>query len=147
MSIGPLSEKFNIVSSDHGRTQKCDFCVSVDKTNFTDHHTPDTINGFRDSVLFCKMHVCYCTIRKNFQHFHSFSSGLLIKQCKRQAIAIVRLYLWKQTISKCFWTYLALHIFIQIVEYIDYSIAKKLKNNWSNICSKMSKAGINLWMV
>ena len=31
--------------------QKCDFCVSVGKTNFTDHYTPE--------------------------HFHSFSSGLL----------------------------------------------------------------------
>ena len=34
------------VSNDHGRTQKFDFCVSVVKTNFTDDHTPDTINGF-----------------------------------------------------------------------------------------------------
>ena len=32
----PCSEKFNIVSNNHGRTQKCDFCVSVCKTNFTD---------------------------------------------------------------------------------------------------------------
>ena len=42
---------------------KCDFCVSVCKTNFTDHHTPDTIHGFRDSVLVCKMHDCYCIPR------------------------------------------------------------------------------------
>ena len=42
----PRSEKFNVVSNDHGRTQKFDFCVSVVKTNFTDDHTPDTINGF-----------------------------------------------------------------------------------------------------
>ena len=75
LSVGPPSKKFNIVSNDHGRTQKCDFCVSVGKTNFTDYHTPDTINGFRDSVLVCKMHDCYCTIRKNFEHFHSFSSS------------------------------------------------------------------------
>ena len=38
------SEKFNMVSNDHGRKQKCDFCVSLFKTNFTDHHTPDTIH-------------------------------------------------------------------------------------------------------
>ena len=61
-------EKFNIVSNDHGRTQ-----VSVGKTNFTDHHTPDTIKGFRDSVPVCKMHDCYCTISKNFEKFYSFS--------------------------------------------------------------------------
>ena len=72
MSVRPRSEKFNIVSNDHGRTQKCDFCVSVVKTNFADHHTPDTINGFRDSFLVCKMHNFYCTIGKNFEHFHSF---------------------------------------------------------------------------
>ena len=40
---------------DHGRTQKCNFCVSVCKTNFTDHHTPNTIHGFRGSILVCKM--------------------------------------------------------------------------------------------
>ena len=28
-----VRKKFNIVSKNHGRTQKCDFCVSVDKTN------------------------------------------------------------------------------------------------------------------
>ena len=85
MSVGSRSEKFNIVRNDHGRTQKCDFCVSVGKTNFTDHNTPDAINEFRDSVLVCKMHDCYCTIRKNFEHFHPFSSGLLIKRCKQWA--------------------------------------------------------------
>ena len=46
MSVGPCSEKFNIVSNDHERTQKCDFCVSVCKTNFTDHQTPDKIQPF-----------------------------------------------------------------------------------------------------
>ena len=75
-----LSEKFNTVSNEHGRTQKCNFCVSFDKTSFTDHHTPDTINGFKDSILVCKMHGSNCTIRKNFRHFHSFPSGLLIKR-------------------------------------------------------------------
>ena len=55
----PFSEKFNIVSNDHGRKQKCDFCVSDWKTNLTDHHTPDTIDGFRDSVLVCKIYDCY----------------------------------------------------------------------------------------
>ena len=89
VSVGPRSEKFNIVSNDHGHTQKCDFCLSVGKTNITDHDTPDTINGFRDSVLVCKMHDRYCAIRKNFEHFHSSSPGLLIKRCKQQAITMV----------------------------------------------------------
>ena len=39
-------EKFHIVSNDHGRRQKCDFCVG--ETNFTDHDTPKKINGFRE---------------------------------------------------------------------------------------------------
>ena len=71
MSVGCRSKKFNIVSKDHGLTQKCNFCVSVCKTNFTDHWTPDTIHGFRDSVLVCEMHDWYCTMCKNFEHFYS----------------------------------------------------------------------------
>ena len=31
MSVVPGSEKSNIVSNDHGRTQKCDFCVQFVK--------------------------------------------------------------------------------------------------------------------
>ena len=84
MFLGPRSEKFNIVSNGHGRTLKCDCGVSVGKTNFRDHHTPDTIYGFKDLVLACKMHDCYYTIRKNFEHFHSShpafsSSGKLLQ--------------------------------------------------------------------
>ena len=73
MSVGPRLEKFNIVSKDHGRTQKCDFCISVCKTNFADHHTPDKIPRFRDSLLVCKMHDS--TILKNIEHVHSFRSN------------------------------------------------------------------------
>ena len=51
--------------------EKCDFCVSFCKTNFTDHSTPDTIHGFRDSVLVRKVHQGYCAICKNFEHFDS----------------------------------------------------------------------------
>ena len=83
LSVDPGSKKFNIVSNDHGRTQKCDFCISVGIINFTDHRTPDKIHGFRDAALVCKMHDCYCTIRKYFEHFYSFSLGLVIKRCKR----------------------------------------------------------------
>ena len=43
------------------------FAFQFVKTNFTDHDTPDTTHGFRDSVLVCKMHDCYCT-----QKFRAF---------------------------------------------------------------------------
>ena len=67
-------EKFNIVSNNHGRTQKCNFCVSVRKSNFTNHHAPNnTIHSFRYSVLVCKLHDCM--MHKNFEHFHSFPSS------------------------------------------------------------------------
>ena len=125
MSVGPHSEKFNIVSNDHGRTQKCGFCVSVGKTNFTNHHTPDTINGFKESVLVCKMHDRYSTIRKNFEHSHSFSSGLLIKtasDCNGQTSYM------KTNHFKMLLNYLTLNILTQIVQYIDYSIAKNSLN-------------------
>ena len=53
-------EKFNIVSNNHGRTQKCDFCASIDKSNFADHHTTYKINSFMDSSLICRLYNCYC---------------------------------------------------------------------------------------
>ena len=75
--LSARSEKFNIVSNDHGRMLNCDFCIPVCKTDFTDHHTLlrswNTIHGFRDSVLVCKMY--NCMIRKNFEHFDSFPSS------------------------------------------------------------------------
>ena len=43
------------------------FAFQFVKTSLTDHHTPDTVHGFRDSVLVCKIHDCYCTIRKNLE--------------------------------------------------------------------------------
>ena len=133
MSVGLCSEKFNIVSKDYGHTQKCGFCVSVGKTNFTGYHTPDTINGFRDSILVCKMHDCHCTIRKNFQHFHSFSSGLLIKQQGKglQWVGYVKTNHFK----------MLLNVFNTRYTYL------LLKNNLTNICSKISKIGMNLWMM
>ena len=52
LCVDPRSEKF-IVSNDHGRTQKCDFCISVCKTNFTDHHKPGGClsNNWKPSFL------------------------------------------------------------------------------------------------
>ena len=37
------------------------------RKHFTDHHIAHTIHGFWDSVLACKIHDCYCRIRKNFE--------------------------------------------------------------------------------
>ena len=87
MSAGPRPEKFNIAINDHGRKQKCGSCVLVGKINFTDHHTPDTKNGFRDSVLVCKMCDYYCTIRKNFEHLRSCRPSHQAKQ----VISMIRL--------------------------------------------------------
>ena len=71
--------------------QKCNFCISVGKTNFTDHHKPDTINSFRDSVLVCKIYNCYCTVQ--YAKFQAFLF-LLIRPSHEamQVIATVRLY-------------------------------------------------------
>ena len=43
------------------------FAFQCVKTSLTEHQTPDTVHGFRDSVLVCKIHDCYCTIRKNLE--------------------------------------------------------------------------------
>ena len=77
------SEKSDIVSNDHGRTQKCDFCVSVGKTKFTDHYTPNTMKRFSDSVL-------VTTDYEKIPSIPFFSSDLLTL-IKRQAIAMVTL--------------------------------------------------------
>ena len=119
-----------MVSNDHGRTQKCDFCILVCKTNFIDHHTLHTLHGFRDSVLVYKMYDCM--IRKNFEHFHSFHPGM-------QAIR------WKQTTSKWFWTHLALH-FIYLFKFYSILIILFLKNNLTNIYCKINKIVMNVWM-
>ena len=101
LSVGPRSEKFNIVSNDHGRTQKFDFCGSLRQTNFTDHHTPDAIKGFSDSVLVCKIHDYYCTIRKLFEHFHSFSSGLLTLMKRNYFKMLSNVFSTTYTYSNC----------------------------------------------
>ena len=85
----PRSEKFTIVSNDHGHTEKCDLCVSVCKTNFRDHQTPYTIQGFTDSLLVCKIHDC-----KNMQKsvkYAKISSIFAPSLQAMQAIAMVRL--------------------------------------------------------
>ena len=85
---------FNIVSNDHGRTQKRDFCVSVGKTNLTDHHTPDTINDLGIQFWFVKCTTATVRYTKLFiisiPSHQAFPST--IKQCKRETIAMVRLY-------------------------------------------------------
>ena len=85
----PRSEKFTIVSNDHGHTEKGDLCVSVCKTNFRDHHTPNTIQGFTDSLLVCKMYDC-----KNMQKsvkYAQISSIFIPSLQAMQAIPMVRL--------------------------------------------------------
>ena len=79
MSVGPRLEKFHIVSNNHEHTQKCDYCVSVGKTNFTDHHTPDTITALGIQLWSVKY--------KNCKHLFPF---LLIRPIHQamQAIAM-----------------------------------------------------------
>ena len=136
MSVGPSSEKFNIVSNDHGRTQKCDFCVSVCKTIFTDHHILDTIRGFRDSVLVCKMKDCYITISTNFAYFNSFPSS-------DASDCMVRLYENKPLQN----AFKRIQHYIYLLKLYSISIILLLKNNLTNICSKISKIRMNLWLV
>ena len=84
-SDGGPGEKFNIVSNDHGCTQKCDFCFicqfspssfvspgflcniekfGAEKIFYRPSHTIRKLHSFRDSVLLCKMYDCYGRVRK-----------------------------------------------------------------------------------
>ena len=126
MFVGPRSKKFNIVSDNHGRTQKCDFCISVCKINFTDHHKllQYTILEIRFWSLKCTT----VTVRRKLEHFFSFPSGM-------QAIAMV--YEIKALQN-------ALNLFSTTYIYSNcISIILLLKNNFTNICSKKSKTEIN----
>ena len=108
-----------------------DFCVSVCKTNFTDHHTPDTRHDFRDLVLVCKRHDCYCT-----QKFRAFPF-LPIKRCKR-----LQRYIKSNHFK------MPLNVFSTTSTYSN-SIVYRLFYCWkiTSICSNISKTGINLWVV
>ena len=133
MSVGPRSKNFEITSNNHGRTQKWDFCGSVCKTNFTDHHTPDTIHGFRILVLVCKMRDCYCT-----QKFRAFLF-LPIRRCKRLQCRMKSNHF--KMLSNVFSTTYAYS------NCIVYRLFYCWKNYLTNICTKISKTGMNLWMV
>ena len=65
----PRTERFNIVSNDHGRTQKYPLWEFEVRKYFTDHHIPYTTHGFGDSVLVGKIHDCYCRIPKNLEQY------------------------------------------------------------------------------
>ena len=87
--------------------RKSDFCVSDCKTSFTDHHAPDTIHGFRESVLVCKMFNCYCTIS-------NISSISISRYQAMQVIAIIRPAYENKLLESVF-KRLAQHILMQIV--------------------------------
>ena len=86
------------------------------KKHFTHNRTPNTIHGFRDSVLVHKMYHCYCKIHKN---------GHMKKNHFKKAFKRV----WYQ---------------IYLFELYSILVAPLLTNNLANICSKISKIGMNL---
>ena len=156
MSVGPCAEKFNIASNDHGRTQKFDFCICLKsktlyicrfspssssprllwnigefgaKEYFADHHTSNTIHGFRDTALVCKMHDCYCRIRKNFEQ-HSIPSHWSDALDAKKPL---------QNVFKRIYHY------IYLFKLCSISIILLLKNNQHLKRKKWLE--LNLWMV
>ena len=83
MSVGSRSESCNVLSNDHGCTQNCDFCVLVGKTNFTDHHPPDAINGLE--IPFWPVNCTSATVS------YAKTSSVSIPSHHRPAIAMIRL--------------------------------------------------------
>ena len=85
---------------------------------------------------------CQCsTKRKNFEHFHSFPSS--DASGSKQAIAIVRLYENKPFQN----AFKLIQHYIYLFKLYSISIILFLRNTLTNICSKISKIGINSWMV
>ena len=84
MSVGRCSEKFNIVSNDHGRTRKCDFCVPPVLQIIT-HLIQYTVLETRFwPVKYTTATVQYTEISSTFIPFRQHQV--------MQAIAMIRLY-------------------------------------------------------
>ena len=108
---------------------------------FTDHCTPNSKHGFGDSVLVCKILDCYCRIRKKFAPCHSLHSndandynGIVWKWNLHENKPLQNSF---KRIQHC----------IQLFKLYSISIILFLKNNLTNICCKISKIGMNIWMV
>ena len=79
MSVGPRTEKFDIIGNDHAG-----FLQSLREFGarkyFTYHHTPNTIQGFGNSVLVCKMQtvtVGYAKIELRIWSFQGYQRNTL----------------------------------------------------------------------
>ena len=92
--------------------------------------TTSEIDGFRDSFLVRKMHGCYWNTQKFRWTFHSYLSDTRRLQCADDVFSSV----------------FTLYILIQIAWYCK-SIIILLTNNLTNICSKINKTPLILWMV
>ena len=139
MSVSPRSEKFNMVSNDHGRKQKCDFCVPLFKTNFTDHHKPDIIYMVLET-WFRSVKCMTVTVRCTKISSISIPSHN-VSQCKRLQ--------WLDYMETNHFKML-LNLFSTTYAYsvcIVYQLFDLLKNKLTNIFSKICKIGMNLWMV
>ena len=139
MFVGSFVERFNIVSNDHGRMQKYDFCFCLKsemlcilwfspssffpgllrnigefgaKIYFTDHLKPNKILGVRDSVLACKIPESSCRIRKNSEQYCIPSHS---SDASDYNSTMGRLARWIHKASKSFQTYLALQILIKVI--------------------------------
>ena len=134
----PCLEQFNIVISDHGHTQKCDFCVSVCKANFTDHHTPDTRHGF-SIVLTMVLEIRFWSVKctpvtvRYAKNEHPIPSQ---QRCKRlQRLDYMKTNHFKMLLNLFSTTYL--------FKLYSVCIILLLKNNLTNICSKIIKPEMN----
>ena len=135
MFVGSRLEKVNIVTSD--------FCFSASKTNFTDHHIPDTIHGFSivlTMVLEIQFRPVKCTavtVRyAKIEHFHSFPSSDA-SDCNGRLFG-------NKPLQNAF---KRIQHYIYLCKLYSISIILLLKNNLTNICSRTSKVGMNFWIV
>ena len=104
----------------------CNFGVSVCKTNFTEHHIPNTTHGFRDQVK--------CTTV-----WYGKISSISIPS--HQAMRAITMSRWKQsyTVWRSACTY---------SNCIVYRLFYYWKITYlTNICSEISKIEMNLWML
>ena len=84
VSVGPRSEKFNIVSNDHGRTQKSDLVFQLVKPilHTISHLIQQTVLGIQFWSVKCTAPtVRYAKIREHFHSLNVFSTTYTYSNC------------------------------------------------------------------
>ena len=90
MSVGPHSEKFNIVSNDHGHTQKCDFCILVCTTSLHNQFYRPT-HSYDHWIRYMNLEIQFWSVKCTTVWYTKISSIFIPSHRAMQVITMNRL--------------------------------------------------------